>query len=128
MGQTMVHFMDSGVAHSPLTVLNEQGQPLLFTQTPAQIGVGKGHVAPGASAIIADRMDLSKHYTITNTGRYLVQFSGAGLAIGQQVSSWSPEPFGEEKNEVSAVFGFFGLTNRLASAPIKIEVIEAPRR
>jgi hypothetical protein len=127
LGQTAIDYMDSGVAYSPLTVLDQKGQPLPSAQTPAQIMVRKGQVAAGASVVLADRMDLNEHYAITRPGHYLVQFSGAGLTIGQPVPRWSPGPFGEEENQVSGVFDFFSLTNRLSSAVIKIEVLAGRR-
>jgi hypothetical protein len=122
-GQTTVDYMDSGVAYSPLTVLDAKGQVLPCAQTPAQVMVRKGKVTPGASVVVADRMDLNAHYAITKPGKYVVQFGGAELAIGQPVRDWNPGPFGEGENEVTGVFGFIGLTNRLPSDPIKIEVV-----
>jgi hypothetical protein len=128
LGQAAVDYMDSGVAYSPLTVLDEKGQALPYTQTPAQIGVRKGQVASGESLALADRIDLNQNYAITNPGTYVVQFGGAALTIGQPVRSRSPGPFGEDESEVTGVFDFFGLTNRLPSNPIKIEVIAGRRQ
>ena len=127
LGQAAVDYMDSGVAYSPLTVLDAKGQPLPYVQSPAQIQVRKGQVASGASVVLADRMDLTRHYAITNPGSYAVQFSGADLQIGQPVPGWNPGPFGEDESEISGVFDFFGLTNRLPSDPIKIEVMAGRR-
>ena len=126
-GQAVVDYMDSGVAYSPLTVLGNKGQALPYTQTPAQIPVRKGQVAPRASVVLADRMDLSRHYAITNPGSYTVRFAGEALAIGQPIRRWNPGPFGENESEITGVFDFFALTNRLSSDVIKIEVI-APRK
>jgi hypothetical protein len=49
--------------------------------------------------------------------------TAAGLAIGQPVRGWNPGPFGEHEGNVSGVFEFFALTNRLSSNMIQIEVI-----
>jgi hypothetical protein len=128
LGQAAVEYLDSGVACSPLTVLDEKGQTLLCTQTPSQIQVRKGQVASGSSAVLADRIDLSRHYAITRPGTYTVQFSGAGLQIGQPVPGWSPGPFGEGEERNLGVFDFLGLTNRIPSDPIKIEVTAGRRQ
>ena len=122
-GKATVDYMDSGVAYSPLTVLDDKGQPLPYTQTPAQIPVRKGQVASGASVVLADRIDLSRHCAITNPGSYTVRFAGAALAIGQPVRRWNLGPFGEDESEVTGVFDFFALTNQLSSNVIQIEVI-----
>ncbi len=45
----------------PLTVLDDQGHALPYSQTPAQTIVRKGQVAPGALVVLADRLDLSAH-------------------------------------------------------------------
>jgi hypothetical protein len=64
-----------------------------------------------------------QRYSITKPGDYMVQFSGAGLQIGQSVPNWEPGAFGENETQVSDPFGFFGLTNRLPPERIKIEVM-----
>jgi hypothetical protein len=122
-GQASVDYLDSGVAYAPLTVFDAKGQALAFTQTPLQVMVRKGQVAPGASVVLADRIDLSAHYAITNPGLYTVRFSGAGLQIGQPVRGWNPRPFGEDENQINGVFDFLGLTNHLPSNLIQINVM-----
>jgi hypothetical protein len=128
LSQGAIDYMDSGVAYSPLVVLDAKGQALPWAETPLQIQVRKGQVAPGASVVLADRIDLSRHYAITKPGTYAVQFSGAGLQIGQPVPGWNPGPFAEDENQANGVFDFFGLTNRLPSDPIMIEVIAEGRQ
>ena len=124
-GKTTADYMDSGVAYSPLTVFDDKGQPLPYTEIPSQIRVRKGEAAPGVSVIVADRIDLNRNYAITKPGKYVVQFSGAKLEIGQPLPNWNPgpsDPFGENENEITAGGGFIGVTNRFPSDLITIEV------
>jgi hypothetical protein len=124
-GKTAADYMDSGVAYAPLTVLDDKGQPLPCVEIPGQIAVRKGEVASGASVVLADQIDLNQHYAFTKPGKYAVQFSGAKLEIGQPLSTpfgGSHELFGENDNEVTAVFDFLAVTNRFPSEPVKIEV------
>jgi hypothetical protein len=122
LGKTSADYMDSGVAYAPLTVLDDKGQPLPYTEMPSQIGVAKGEVAPGASVVLADRIDLNQHYAIPKPGKYLVQFSGARLEIGQPIPSADPGLFGEEDNVIMPFSDFVPATNRFPSEFIKIEV------
>ena len=82
----------------------------------------QGEVAPGATVVLADRIDLNLHYAIAKPGKYVVQFSGATLEIGQPLPVRSADPFGEDDNEITAFFDFFAVTNRFPSDLIKIEV------
>jgi hypothetical protein len=125
-GKAAVDYKDGGVAHSPLAVFDDKGNALAYKQTPAQITARQGQVAPGASVVLADRVDLNSYYATIKPGKYVVQFNGTELVIGQRIRmihgwSWDPGPFGEEKDEGG--FDFFGLTNRMPSEPIKIEVV-----
>lgn len=122
LGKTTADYKDSGVSLAPLTVLDDRGQPLPFTEISSQILVRKGEVAPGASVVLAERIDLNEHYAVTSPGAYVVQFSGARLEIGQPLLSRSPSLWGEDDNELSASFGFLAATNRFPSELIKIEV------
>lgn len=124
-GESAVDYVDSGVAHSPLKVLNEQGQPLPATELNLQIMVRKGRLAPGATAALADKIDLNDRYTITNPGKYVVQFSGTNFQLGQTLQSFTGETPGlfGEKSESMAAIEFVGVTNRFPSEPITIEVI-----
>lgn len=74
--------------------------------------------------IVADQIDISAHYAITNPGTYVVQFNGTGLQIGQPLPSWTtPALFGEDEGQLNVPFDFFSLTNQIPSEPIQIEVL-----
>jgi hypothetical protein len=122
LGKTTADYRNSGVAYAPLTVLDDKGQPLPYTENPSQIGVGTGEVAPGASVVLADKMDLNQNYAIPKPGKYVVQFSGAGLEIGQPIPSRNPGLFGEEDNIIMPFSDFVPATNRFPSEFIEIEV------
>jgi prevent-host-death family protein len=119
-------YRNSGVAYAPLAVLDDNGQALPYTEIPSQIGVGTGEVAPGASVVLADKIDLNQHYAIPKPGKYVVQFSGAGLEIGQPIPSRNPGLFGEEDNVIMPYSDFVPATNRFPSEFITIEVIAGP--
>ncbi|MGO8677463.1 MAG: hypothetical protein ACLQVX_16530 [Limisphaerales bacterium] len=125
-GPVAVDYRNSGVAYVPLTVLDEKGRVLPSTQTPFQIPVRGGQVEPGASVVLADRMDLNEHNAISKPGKYAVQFSGAGLEIGQPLPHRRPDLWGEDDREISAFFDFLAATNRFPSEPIEIEVRAGP--
>ncbi len=123
LGKTTADYQDSGVAFAPLTILNDKRQPLPCIENgPLQIIVRSGKVAPGASVVLADRLDLNRDYAITRPGKYIVQFSGTNLKIGQPLPLRTPDLWGEDDREISAFIGFLGATNRFTSEPIKIEV------
>jgi hypothetical protein len=123
LGDTLVHFRNAGVGFHPLTVLNSRKEPVPFIQMNAQIGVGESKIAPGASVVLADKIDLNNRYAITNTGTYFVQFSGAGFLLGEPLPHQDRGLFGEN---LSIGFGdFLSTTNNFPSEMLKIEVSAA---
>jgi hypothetical protein len=128
LGQSAADYKDSGTAFAPLTVLDGQKQPLPCAEIPRQIMVRSGTVAPGATVVLADKIDLKEHYSITRPGKYFVQFRGKTLQIGQPIPSRTPGPFGERENESMAGPGFLAATNQFPSEPIEIEVLAADQK
>ena len=125
-GSAPVHYMDSGVAFAPLKLFDDKQHALSSVEVPMQIGVRRGEAAPGASVVLADKIDLNLHYAITKPGKYFVQFTGADLEIGEPVPAQDWGPFGE--NEILSVFDFVAATNRFPSNLVKIEVAPGKRQ
>jgi hypothetical protein len=125
-GELPVHYTDSGVAFAPLTVLENQRQPLVPATIPLQILVHDNELARGASVVLAGNIDLNRLYTITKPGKYSVQFSGADLAIGKSVPHQDWGSFGE--NELVSLSGFVAATNSFPSNSVEIDVAAAPGR
>jgi hypothetical protein len=122
--KTPVHYMAWGLGHHPLKVVDPSGKPLSFSMQSAQIGAAQSQVAEEGTKVLADRVDLQKHYPIKTPGRYTVQFGGQGLQIGQLVPAWDQPLFDEEVPQPLEPFVFVGLTNRFLSEPITIDVVE----
>jgi hypothetical protein len=114
--------MNLGVAHKPLTVLNEKLEPLPHVEIPSQIMVREAKLAANSSVILADKIDINPHYTITKTGKYFVQFTGMALDIGEPLPKQELGRFGE--NVVIGSFDFLPATNKFPSNIIEIEVID----
>src|ERR1041384_2050541 len=120
LGKSAVDYADSGVAFAPLAIFDEKGTPLPFTETPRQIMVRRGKIAPGEVVLLADKIDLAEHYSIREPGSYAVQFSGANLEFGLPVPDRGLGSFGENEDEVFGAFDFLAATNRFPSGLIKI--------
>ena len=123
-GSVPVHYQNSGIAFYGLTVCDNQQQQLASTNGAAQIVVGTRKVDPGASVVLADKIDLNSNHLLTKSGRYSVQFNGEHLEIGKPVP-WerqkiSSDPFGE--NVWLGVGSFVAITNRFPSNVIQIDV------
>ncbi len=117
---TPVQYTDSGTAFAPLTVRDKKGQPLASTPLALQIMVKHGEIAPGATVVLADGIDLNRHYAIAKRGKYSVQFSGADLQVGQSFPPQEPGLFGE--NEMARLGEFVAVTNKFPSNIISISV------
>jgi|ERR1043166_4032240 hypothetical protein len=127
-GNSAVDYVDSGVAFAPLAVFDEKGTPLPFTETPRQIMVRRGKIAPGETVVLAGKVDLAENYSIREPGKYLVQFTGANLEFGRLVPARSFGSFGESEEEIAGGLDFLGATNRFPSERIKISVTAARKK
>lgn len=119
-GPTSVHYMDLGVRHKSLTVLNEKKEPIPYVPQPLQIQVGKAELSAGSSVVLAEQIDINKGRQITGPGKYFVQFDSAEVQIGQPVPTEEMGRFGE--NLTMSVFDFLAATNKFPSNIIQIEV------
>ena len=121
LGETPVHYVDSGVAFAPLKLLDDKNQPPTAVEPPPlQIMQHRGQAAPGESVVLAEKIDLNRQYTITKPGTYSVQFTGADLAIGEPVSHEDWGLFAE--NEMASINDFVAATNKFPSNVINVEV------
>lgn len=120
LGKVPVYYQNTGVAFQPLTVLDHSRETVPSHTEPSQIAVAKGQLAPGASTVLAEKIDITGDHEITKPGTYFVQFDGSNLAIGEPVSPQEPGRFGE--NENLSVFDFVSVPARLPSAMLEIEI------
>jgi hypothetical protein len=125
-GNATVHYQNAGIGYHPLTVLNENREPLPPKEQPSQIPVANAELAAGASAILADRVDIGRNHEITKPGKYFVQFSGRGLEIGERVPMEQSGPFGETVHLSRS--GFVAAVTNFPSNTIEIEVTAAQGR
>jgi hypothetical protein len=119
-GPTPVHYMDMGVRHKPLSVLNEKKEPVPYVPQPLQIMVNKMELSEGASVVLAEKIDINRGGEIRKPGKYFVQFDSPDVRVGQPVASESMGRFGETLS--IAVFDFLGATNKFPSNVIEIDV------
>jgi len=119
-GATPVHYMDTGVRHNALTVLNAKKEPVPALPDPLQIQINKAELAAGASVALAENIDINKGRNIDKPGKYFVQFDSPDVQVGQPVASEEMGRFGETLSVV--VFDFLSATNRFPSNIIEIEV------
>ncbi len=64
-----------------LRVTDRQGREIHAAQT-TQTGGGWLKLRPGETAVLFDRLDITKQYAIRQPGHYSVQFRGRGLSVG----------------------------------------------
>ena len=64
-----------------LRVTDRQGREIHAAQT-TQTGGGWVKLRPGETAVLFDRLDITKQYAIRQPGHYGVQFRGRGLSVG----------------------------------------------
>jgi len=119
-GPTPVHFLDGGVRHKPLRVLNEKKEPVSYVEQPMQIQINKAELSAGKSVVLADRIDINGSGEIRRPGKYFVQFDSPDVRVGQPVASESMGRFGETLS--IGVFDFLGATNKFPSNVIEIDV------
>ena len=120
-GQTSVHYMDKGLRHQALTVLNEKSEPIPHAMpTPLQMLVRTAELAAGSSFILVDMIDINQHHEITKPGKYFVQFNSTELEVGQPLPHQEVDDFGE--NLPLGIFNFLPATNKFPSNVIEIEV------
>lgn len=113
-GKSAIHFTAAGVGYHPLRLLNERGEPIPFVETPAQIAMGEGLLAPDSSGILADNIDITKDYTLSRPGTYFVQFDGAPLEIGARIPRTDKRIFSDDE--------FVPTSTKFPSNVVKIEV------
>ncbi|MEI6808728.1 MAG: hypothetical protein WCN95_08395 [bacterium] len=113
-GKSAINFMAAGVEYHPLRLLNEKSEPIPFVEAPAQIVMREGVVAPESSEILADSIDIAKHYSISRPGTYFVQFDGAPLEIGARIP--------RTDKRISSEDEFVATSTKLPSNVVKIEV------
>ena len=123
-GPALVHYHDYGVRYAHWFVSNEKKERSIHGGVVGQIGVVTGKLAPNSSVVLAEKYDLNRHRSITNAGRYQVQFASREVAIGEPVPNFAHEPnrFGEDLS-IGGVFGLLTLTNQFPSNPVEIEVV-----
>lgn len=119
-GPSPVHYMDSGVRHKSLTVLNENRETIPHTPQPMQIAVAKKELAPNTSIVLAEGIDITQGRAPIKPGRYFVQFNSADVQIGEPVPLQEMGRFGE--NMPMTVFDFLPATNSFPSNIVPIEV------
>ena len=124
-GDSPIHFIHGNAAHCPLLVLDERRRPLAAHDTPSQIIVNHHELAPATSVVLAEKVDLMKHYQITKPGKYYVQFGGS-VNVGEPLPyhPFSGFDFGENIHVGS--FDFLAATNRFPSNVIEIRVKARP--
>lgn len=123
-GPTLVHYRDSGVRYAYWFVSNERKEFSIHGGVTGQIGGVTGKLAPNSSVVLAEKFDLNLHRTLTNSGRYQVQFASREVAIGEPVpsSSFEPDRFREHLS-IGGMFGLLTLTNQFPSNPVEIEIV-----
>jgi hypothetical protein len=119
-GATPVHYMDTGVRHNPLTVLNAKKEPVPALPDPLQIQVNKAELAAGASVVLGEKIDINSGRNIDKPGKYFVQFDSPEVQVGQPVPSEEMGRFGETLP--ATVFDFLSATNKLPSNIVEIEI------
>jgi hypothetical protein len=87
-----VYYDDQQAAvNESMTITDTDGQLQPYVAPLYQTSGGPETLAPGASAVIFEGLDISRQYEIVKPGRYSVRFSGKGLSV-------SPETGGKEKH------------------------------
>jgi hypothetical protein len=119
-GATPVHYMDTGVRHNALTVLNAKREPVPALPDPLQIQINKAELPAGASVMLGEKIDINKGRNINQPGKYSVQFDSPDVQVGQPVPSEEMGRFGETLP--LTVFDFLSATNRFPSNILEIEV------
>jgi len=119
-GPTPVHYMDTGVRCSALTVLNAKKEPVPAAPDPLQIRIDKAELAAGASVVLGEKIDINKGRNIDKPGKYFVQFDSSDVQVGQPLPSEEMGRFGETLS--LSIFDFLSATNRFPSNIIEIEV------
>ena len=113
--------MDAGVQYKPLSVFNEKKGPVSYKPNPLQIRVRTEELLPNSSAVLVDRMDINENGTITEPGKYFVQFDSTDLSVGKPIPhDFSDDRFGERLS--IGVFNFLPATNKFPSNVVEIKV------
>ena len=127
-GNEEVGFSNFGIRYHPLVVWDANGQkiPLPADKDSGQLAVGRTKLPPGATEIVADKLDLAAFYKLDAPGKYHVQFDGTKLSFGE-ITNTMPgiSRFGEDDASLSR-FDFAGLitvTNTIPSAAVEFEVV-----
>lgn len=122
LGTSGVHYQNVGIVFHALTVLDHEKKEVPSREELGQFFESRNELAPGASVVLADKMDISSNHHFTEPGKYYVQFSGVGLEIGEPIPFSDPGPYAE--NEEAWPFTFI---SALASVPSEILEIEVTR-
>ena len=81
-GDFALVYTDCRVAvHDTLNITDANGQPVIFTGGPVQIGIHFKRIESGNTVVLFDNLDLGRLYDLSKPGRYKVQFSGDGLGL-----------------------------------------------
>ena len=119
-GGTALHYLDLGVQHKPLTVLNDAQQPVQFKLQPLQIQVHHAELGAGSAVVLAEQIDINRGREIVRPGKYSVRFDSGDLQIGQPIPFQESGRFGE--NLPLAMGDFLPATNKFSSNVIEFEV------
>jgi hypothetical protein len=82
-GSNTIYYDDQQAAvNESMTITDARGRRQPYVAPMCQTCGEPESLAPGASAVIFERLDISKQYEIVKPGEYSVQFSGRGLWAG----------------------------------------------
>ena len=114
-GDTPVHYSALPIWHEPLIVSDGKKATLppmiLMEQLPGRY---VRELAPGSSAVLAEKIDLARNYDIRKPGKYSVWFGGYSLQIGKALKSGS--------DDYKTCGEFVAALGQLPSNVIEIEV------
>jgi hypothetical protein len=116
-GEAPVRYTAAGVGYEPLVVVNAGGDAIPCLKGPAQLMLDRGELAPGATAVLADRIDLNRDFAFARAGTYHVQFDGKSLKVGEWIESNRLEGLPDQE--------FIATEMTFPSNVLKIEVAES---
>lgn len=121
-GPSDVCYMDVGLNHYGLVVRDERRPSMVVANTagPSQIGVQTKKLPAHSAVILADALDITRNHSITEPGKYSVQFDGSTLEIGECLPIEQSDRFGRTLGVGWS--DLFAATNKFPSNVVKINV------
>ncbi len=95
-----------------MSIRDQNGVHIAYVGGPVQTSGAFRPLGPGKSAVLFDKLDVASQYYIGAPGRYTVEFSGRGLAVGISAAG-STEDLPDD---------LVGIGRKLPSNVVEIEV------